>query len=162
MKALRRQRMTCLSGMLNLFAHCELLKTTVNYSTFSTLPWGGKHARKQNVHLKCEQIRVMFVLCRRMSLRASFDKVLRSARTYFCDQIAIINGIDLYVEAKPCLGSVERGSWGLSGEVGPSPPRPPPSRGEKFGRRAALISKIYCRVGGLWEGFQVIFSRSYK
>ena len=125
MKALRRQRMTCLSGMLNLFAHCELLKTTVNYSTCSTLPRGGKLARKQNVHLKCEQIRVMFVLCRRMSLRASFDKVLRSARTYFCDQIAIINGIDLYVEAKPCLGSVERGSWGLSGEVG-TPPRPPP------------------------------------
>ena len=34
MKASRRQRMTCLSGMLNLFAHCELLKTTVNYNTF--------------------------------------------------------------------------------------------------------------------------------
>ena len=110
MKAVRRRCITFLSGMLNVFAHRELLKTTVNYSTFWRLSQMARVFWKEcdNIHF---QNVFIFVLRERecwangfeAGKRTRLQAVLRCKSCLLCTQIWSIC-------VSPGLGSVGRGS----------------------------------------------------
>ena len=113
MKAVRRQRMSLLNGMLNVFAHCKLLKTAVNYNTFWMM------SRVARVFWKQTVIRFTFKIssfswCARGIV---WQVVLKLAKGQFSEQFG---GVNLGWFAIKFRASV----WGLSWEdcEAPHPP----------------------------------------
>ena len=118
MKAVRRRCITFLSGMLNVFAHRELLKTTVNYSTFWRLSRMAKVFWKESVMRFIFKMS-LFSCCARGSVE---QVVLKPARGHFCKEFW---GVNLVWFALKFKASVWALVWGLSGGWHPSSPSPP-------------------------------------